>query len=537
MSSRKKSSAKSARAANARAIKVSNMTAQQRPSKVKSGDDWASLLLAKLARDEEASFDDTLKARVRKAHAQMGQTRRHNEVKITVESLRPVKGQAPKTLVDIVADDNAFLIDSIVAKINEKSLLIDLLLHTTAHAQFDKSGQVVNISSKSMEDAVRVSHVHVQIKDILTAQECAQLESDLKTVIDHVSLVNRDWRAMLGRLNEARQELAQAHTPYSAFEVQQFCAFLDYLHDNNFTLLAYKSYQVASRKGDARGLAMKAVKDSGLGLLHDQIKSPLIDEINEGLPRNMQPVQYPLPAISVSKTDVSSTVHRHVPMDVIAVKIYDSKGHIKGEHVFLGLFTSVTYSRSLSDVPYLREKIDNVMAHTGFRAGSHDHKALRHILERYPRDEIFQMSVPELLHTGQSILRLQERQRIALYMRENLFGKTVSCLVYIPRDRFSTRLRRQIGGILERALDGKIANFYTTMDDSFYARVMFVISRQGKILHSVDHKAVEMMLQDAGQTWAERLNTALSESQREEDSLTRYTQRYGEAFPVSYTTR
>lgn len=93
----------------------------------------------------------------------------------------------------------------------------------------------------------------------------------------------------------------------------------------------------------------------------------------------------------------------------------------------------------MSDVPSLRLKVEDVVEKSGFIQGSHNRKALRHI-EKYPRDELFQMESDDLLKVCLNIIRLQERQRIALFMRLDPFGRYISCLVYIPRDRFGTRI-------------------------------------------------------------------------------------------------
>ena len=47
-----------------------------------------------------------------------------------------------------------------------------------------------------------------------------------------------------------------------------------------------------------------------------------------------------------------------------------------------------------------------------------------------------------------SILRLQERPQIALYTRTDPFGRYISCLVYVPRERYETRLRKKFQKIL-----------------------------------------------------------------------------------------
>ena len=79
----------------------------------------------------------------------------------------------------------------------------------------------------------------------------------------------------------------------------------------------------------------------------------------------------------------------------------------------------------------------------GFAAESHDGKALLHILETFPRDELFQITEDELYDTAIGILNLQERQRIALFVRRDPLERFVSCLVFVPRDRYDTQLRQR----------------------------------------------------------------------------------------------
>src|SRR5690606_1495825 len=109
------------------------------------------------------------------------------------------------------------------------------------------------------------------------------------------------------------------------------------------------------------------------------------------------------------------------------------------------------------------------------------------------------------------ILRLQDRPRVALYPRVDAFRRYISCLVYVPRDRYETNLRLAIQNILERELDGTCENFYTTLDDSPLARVIYIITTDQRIHRQYDFVAIEHMLVEAGRTWAERLRHALME--------------------------
>ena len=401
-------------------------------------------LAARVPREDLEQYDPELFAEMTVRHWNLARARKPGDRKFEVGSA-VLKGESyRKTVIDFVNDDMAFLVDSIAAEINKKNLLIDLLLHPVVYVLYDKSGKMVDASDTPKKDYVRQSHIHVHIRETLSEERLENLKTGLATALEDVYIANRDWKLMLERLKEARNELARAKTKYAAKDIERYCAFLDYLHDNNFTLLGYREYQFA---GQDKNIQSKTLKGASLGLLNDDIIPAFINENEEGLPRNLQQLRRDLPPVSVSKTNRLSTVHRRVPMDAIAVKTYDANGNPKGEKLFLGLFTSVTYSRSVSDVPYLREKVDEIMEMSDFLPGSHNRKTLRHILEKYPRDELFQIPNEELYEIALEILRLQERQRIALFMRLDAFKRYVSCLVYVPRDRFGTGLRKAIGRI------------------------------------------------------------------------------------------
>ena len=491
-------------------------------------------LAENMTKEDQDYFDAALLAKVTKTHWSLAQKRGSGEPKLKIYTATSKDNKQRKTIIDVVSDDLAFLVDSIAAEINKNNFLIDLLLHPTLYAKYDAKGKLLETSLEEKKGYIRQSHVHIQIKDTPPKEALKALEEGLFIALDDVHVSNKDWKAMLAELKQARRDLENAKTRRPLKEVRQYCAFLDYLYDNNFTLLGYREYEFVEK---GKTLKSRTVPKSGLGLLHRDIRPAYINETDEGLPRNLQEMRKNLPPLSISKTNRLATVHRRVPMDAIAVKTYDKDGNVKGEKLFIGLFTSVTYSRSVSDVPYLREKVEEVLEMSSFIPGSHDRKALRHILEKYPRDELFQITPKQLLKIATSILRLQERQRIALFMRKDPFRRYVSCLVYIPRDRFGTALRKTMCSILEEELSGTCENFTTSLDDSVFARVMFTINIRQSDEPDMDVKRLEHLLQEAGQTWPELLSQALYETYSDESNITDLTQQYGDAFPIGYTSR
>jgi len=495
-------------------------------------------ITAHVSDDDWNQFDQSLLTEVSDTHFKLAHKRGEGEPKLRIYTPKTDALGPLKTIVDVVSDDLAFLLDSVLAEINKHNYLIELVIHPIVWACY-KNGTLQSIETEDESDiCVRQSHIHIHIKDSLSDAECSELYNDLMVALNDVYTCNQDWKPMLAQLKQARRDLENARTRRPLKEVKQYCAFLDYLYDNNFTLLGYREYQFVTRKTkNGEDVKSKTIKGSSLGLLHDDISPAYINEGDEGLPRNLQELRRNLPPLSISKTNRLSTVHRRVPMDAIAIKTYDENGNVTGEKLFIGLFTSVTYSRSVSDVPYLREIVDETLELSGFLPGSHDRKALRHILEKYPRDELFQIKPKQLLKITSSILRLSERQRIALFMRNDPFGRYISCLVYVPRDRFGTALRKTICSILEEELGGEVQNFYTSLDDSVFARIMIIIKTKQKETRKFDTEAIETRLQEAGETWPELLSAALVDSMDDEASIATLTQKYGEAFPIAYRSK
>ncbi len=505
------------------------------PKPSKGLEEMLTLLYNKIDADDLEFFDPKILADMAVSHWSMSKTRKKGEPELRIYCPDVEGGECRKTIIDIVSDDLAFLVDSVAAEINKHNILISLLLHPSIYASYDEKGNLKNISAEPDNGSYRQAHLHIQINETLSDKDIKELTEGLYIILNDVLHANSDWKPMLAKLKEASIKLNSARTRRPAAEIQEYCAFLDYLYDNNFTLLGYREYEFVKGKD---GIKSKTVKNSSLGLLHDDVSPAYISETKEGLPRNLQELRCKLPPVSISKTNRLSTVHRSVPMDCVAVKTYDDEGNVIGEQLFLGLLTSVTYSRSLNDIPYLRRKVSETIKASGFIEGAHNCKTLKHILEKYPRDELFQLEPKELLEICQNIIRLQERQRIALFMRKDPFGRYISCLVYIPRDRFGTKLRKDIQKILEEETKGNCTNFYTTLDDSVFARVMYVINISQKSPPKINEQELEQRLRDCGQTWSERLSQALSEAYTNDDNkITDLTLRYSDAFPVSYTLK
>ena len=311
-------------------------------------------------------------------------------------------------------------------------------------------------------------------------------------------------------------------------EVTESTALLRWLADDHFTFLGYREYQLQQIDGDD---ALRAVPGTGLGILRaDQDMSASYGKLPAKVAAKAREKQL----LIVTKANSRSTVHRPAYLDYVGVKRFDANGEVVGERRFLGLFSSAAYTESLTRIPVLRDKAQQLIAGAGFSGMSHSGKALMDILETYPRDELFQTSVEELLPVAEAVLHLRERRQLRFFVRRDTYGRFLSCLVYLPRDRYTTQVRERMQDILKSTMGADSIDYTARVSESVLARLHFVIrAAPGRILNDFDESQLETRLADATRSWTDDFLVALHE-QFGEETGSRLARTYGDAFPEAY---
>jgi len=438
-----------------------------------------------------------------------------------------------RTAMLIVNDDMPFLVDSVSAELARQGFSVHLLIHPILRVRRDVAGKLIELADAGGKEGRAESWMRIEIDQCLDENRLQALARGLETVLADVRAAIEDWKPMLARTKAILGELSDQPPGLSAYEIDEAKDFLRWLVDNNFTFLGYREYVLSGSGDDAR---FKVAPRSGLGILRDE-QAMAFDALaeNAALPPDVRAFLTEPLLLQVHKADRRSTVHRPVHLDAISIKSFDKAGEVSGERIFVGLFTSMVYVRSPRNIPLLKAKIERVLARSDLPPGSHDAKALEHVLLTYPRDELFQIADDDLFRISTGILELQDRQRVALFLRFDPFQRFVSALVYVPRDRHSTELRQKFQAILERELKGQVVAYYTTMaDDVPTARVHFIVKTKPGATPDIEEAALEAKVVEAARTWDERLRDALADAHGEAAALA-LLERYGKAFPVGYT--
>ncbi len=429
-----------------------------------------------------------------------------------------------QTQIDVIAHDMAFIVDSVTAKLVSQGLNIVFLVHPLIE------------KVKPTKTHTHRAHLHIRISNLLPREECQKLKEALEIVLDDIVLATNDWEIMKDRVRTCQKGLNNApNTVYAEDLIEDNLEFLEYLYRSNFTLLGYREYKFTPQQDGS--LKSVLVRKSSLGLLRNERLPIFLNHKEISLPAHLQKLRADLPPVYVSKINKLSTVHRQVPLDCINIKLFDEEGQISGEGCFIGLFTSMTYNQSLQAVPFLRYKAAQVMQKSGFVHGSHNYRVLQHVLEKYPRDELFQIQIDQLCAFSRELVKLQDYKRLTLFMRNDPFERFVSCLIYVPKERWDTRLRLKFKNILEHTLQGETIDYTLSIDDSPLARLSFVISVEPFHLVHYNHDAIEQDLRVAAQSWVDQLQNTIYEETGSDKTAYTLVQKYGEAFSGRYQDR
>jgi glutamate dehydrogenase len=439
--------------------------------------------------------------------------------------------QSTHTIIEMVNDDMPFLVDSVTMEVNRHGLTLHLIIHPLMAVERGADGVLRGLASETgaSPDARRESFIHVEVDRVPEPARMEALAADLERVLDDVRQAVADWKSMRERVLAIVQGLDDRPPPIPPQELAEGQAFLRWLADNHFTFLGCRSHELVKVDGDD---ALKIVPDSSLGILRDA-EAPSANAAFAALPPEIRANARRPELLVVTKSTSRSTVHRPGHLDYVAVKRFDERGAVCGEDRFLGLFTSTAYSANPAEIPLLRRKIASVVERAGLAPGSHSGKALINILETYPRDELFQIGDDDLLRTAMGILHLGERQRFRLFVRRDPFERFLSCLIYAPRENYTTELRQKWQDILMREFNGIGSEFNVHLSESVLARIQITVRTKPGSIPAFDVRELEEKLVAAARRWDDDLKTALIEATGEAQGNA-LLRRFGAAFPAGY---
>jgi glutamate dehydrogenase len=459
------------------------------------------------------------------------QRRRTALVRVFNPTFREHGFVSPHTIIDVVNDDMPFLVDSISLALTERALTLHFLAHPIFAATRDRAGTLSALERRGATKNAKQrleSFQHVEVDRIVDPKALKALAEQIERSMRDVRVACADWTRMRSAVSGTAQDLTATAPTYAA-ELSETCALLEWMENRHFTFLGYRDYRLQGGKGRE---TLEPMKATGLGILRPGHRKA--ESTNRVLPSDIRRQSRSRSLSLVTKANSLSTVHRPGYLDYVGIKRFDVKGRLIGERRFLGLWTSAAYNSNPREIPLLRQKVAQVAEHFALAPDSHDGKALQHILESFPRDELFQASVAELNRIVTGIFGLQERPRVRVLLRRDPFHRFYSCLVFVPREKYNTQVRQRIERVIRDAFSAFSMESQVQIAESNLARLHIVARTAPTEKPMVDADMLERRVAAAVRSWLDSFKTSLLARFDEAYALQLFD-KYAQAFPAAYT--
>jgi len=488
----------------------------------------------------------------------VGAVRSHHELSIDRVPGRPVVRifnpdrardgwGTPGTVVHIVTDDMPYLVESVAAELTRAGLQVHRVVHPIVVVRRDVAGRLREVLPNAdpddpPSDALAESWMAVEIDVITDADREREIQASLLSVLHAVREVVEDTAKMTTNARMLADELEADPPPLAQDQIRDGAALLRWLADGHFTFLGYRNYELVSTDGQP---ALRTVLASGLGVLRGD--SLAARSLTAGPDTTAAPLGPNL--LVLTEASAPSAVHRSVYPYYVGVKTFDRDGRVTGEHRFLGVFNTNALHEDVLDIPVVERRVREVIHRAGFPLDSYSGQRMLEVIQNWPRTELFSASTDTLYQTATGVIALADRRRLRLFLRKDPFGRFYSCLVFVPRDRYTTTSRLAMQEVLLDELAGVNLEFSTRVGETPLAQVFFTVhtDQERKVDPDVAH--IQERLAEAVRTWDDRLVDAVFEEQREKvaggepasgavtvgaESATEQGHRFAGMFPEAY---
>ena len=438
---------------------------------------------------------------------------------------------SPHTVVQLLHLDSPFLVDSVRIELSRQGHAIHALYNSTFMVDRDADGQLraLHPAAARGEGLRGESVMHIEVGRCATSADLLALQAGLKEALTHVEAAVAAFEPMRGRARELGTRLREGDIGwFDADDREEAALFLDWLQEH-FVFLGYTRFALREGKQEGR-LGIQPEYSLGIAAL-----DPPDENIADMPAQVLEYLQSPR-LLSFAKGAQKSRVHRPAYPDYVSIREINGDGEVVLEHRFAGLFTSRVANADVAGIPWLRRKVAQVRRQAGFEPGSHLGKELEQVLQELPRDDLFQVSQQQLGETALGIVQIQERNRVRVFLRRGNYAQFYYCLVYVPREIYSTAVRQQIQQVLMSRLEASDSEFWTLFSESQLIRVQFILSVDPRRNLEVDYVKIERDVTQACRSWADDFNEQVRATLGEAAGSEALA-RFGEGFPPGYSER
>ncbi len=399
-------------------------------------------------------------------------------------------------VVEIITDDMPFLVAALLAAIARSGGEVRRVLHPIVVVRRGPDGKLADVLIRAdpdspPPDALAESWTRLELAPLSVSP--GELEKKLTAVLRDVREIVADAEPMRRRACEIADMLVAQPATIGGTPQSDVGSLLRWLADGHLTFLGYR-HHVPGPDG-----TLRPDTASGLGMLRDSTRGAEIGSVPDEPGGRREP-------LVITRANAPSPLKPVHPY-YLAVPTFDGEGRRNGEHRFLGTLTVPALYESVLDIPVVERRVRGAIHRAGFPLESYSGQQMLEVISGLPREELFSATEERLHDTAVGVLAVADRRAVRLFLRPDPFRRFLSCLVYLPRDQYTTSSRLAMSDLLQRRLGGSSTEYTARVSESRLAMVHFTVQTTADAVGyaGVDVAGLQDELTEAVRTWDDRL--------------------------------
>ena len=436
-----------------------------------------------------------------RAHYRLGECRPECKSCVCVHPADDPDGFGPA--LQVVTDHGSMLLDSVTVMLHRLGVAYVGIMTPVFDVHRSSTGDLLTVEPKApgASQYAGEAWIYVPLSPSVDSEALAEVERLLPRVLDDVEQVAADAADLVTTLSDLAVAVdANSDDHFSAPDREDVADLLRWLGNGNFLLLGYQHCRVHDGLVSGDG-------STSLGVLRTRTGSRprLTDEDH---------------LLVLAQSVVGSYLRYGAYPFVIAVREYTGGSGSSDpviEHRFVGLFTVAAMNADVLEIPMISHRVREALV---MADGDpiHPGQLLLDVIQTVPRSELFTLSAERLLSMAKAVVDLGSQRRALLFLRADRLQYFVSCLVYVPRDRYTTPVRLQIEDILVREFGGTRLEFTARVSESPWALMHFMVRLPREAdtapaaapvdVSEANRIRIQGLLSEAARTWGDRLIAA-----------------------------
>ncbi len=451
------------------------------------------------------------------AHARLARHRLPGESRVAVYPADDGCGFGPA--LQVVTEHGGMLMDSVAVLLHRLGVAYVGIMTPVFAVQRDAAGELRAVEPRTADHADGAeAWIHVQLSPTVNRHTLAETARLLPDVMADVRQVAIDSPAMRNALIELAADVeADADGHYTAPDREDVAALLHWLVDGHFVLLGYQRGVVH----DEHVLVEDAAR---LGVL--------------ALRKSLRPRLIGDNLLTLAQATVPS--YMRFSSHTYVVVIREDTGDSIVAHRFVGLFTAGAMNADVFEIPVISHTVRHALALAEKEPG-HPGQLLLDIIQTVPRSELFAITPEQLLNMAMAVSDLGSRRGTLLFLRGDRTGRFVSCLVYLPRDRYTTPVRLNMEDILVREFGGVGLEYSARVSEAPWALLHFMVrmsddpKARAADTGEANRVRIQGLLAEATRTWGDRLLETAAQDSIDAEVAEHYAVAFDEIYKQAVT--